>query len=355
MTVVDCHAHALPAWVQSAFVNWLIESGSTSEGPPGLWMSSAFSDPRLHLADSDLHGIDTTVLTYGSNTVAALHAAAQLESPKPSPGQMIARANDELRLWASQTGDRLLATRWVDPRFPDSAVREIERAATDGGIAAISMNSAYGDPATGLRFLDDPTFGPTLRAAEAAGVAIIVHPSAKFTISSQPPLTGPANHLLTGGLSMLVETTTCIARLVLAGVFDNCPKLRMVFSQLGGVLPMVFGRFEMLRELVSAADNTATAAVGALPNLRDYADFIFADTHSMDTTALECGLEALGPTRLIFGSDFPVTPSRLGRAQGLKVLDALSLEPAEQTAVKSGNAATLLGLSPGPVLQEKVS
>nr|WP_197487574.1 amidohydrolase family protein [Dietzia timorensis] len=355
MTVVDCHAHALPPSVQNAFVDWLKTSGATSEGPPGLWSSPAFSDVDLHLADADRHDIETTILTYGSNTVAAMHAAAQRESPKPAAETMIARTNDALRSWAAHTSNRLMPTRWVDPRFPDSAVSEIERAATDGGVAAISMNSAYGDPASGLRFLDDPGFGPTLRAAEAADVVVIVHPSAKFSLNSQPPLTGTANHLLTGGLSMLVETTTCISRLILSGVFDKNPKLRMVFSQLGGVLPMAFGRFDMLRDLVSVADETATKAVSALPSLRDYADFIFADTHSMDVAALKCGIEALGSNHLIFGSDFPVTPSHIGREQALKTLDALPLDPVEQIAVRSSNARKLFGLNPTPPRQEMAS
>jgi predicted TIM-barrel fold metal-dependent hydrolase len=345
VTVVDAHAHGLPPWVQAAFLEWLAESGSTAEGPPALWRSPAFDGPERQLADADLHGIETTVLTHSSNAVAALHSAAVRGKRRRGPAETIATVNDEMRAWSARTGGRLRAARWVDPRFVESAEAEIERAATDGGIPAISMNTAYLEQSSGrLRFLDDPEFAPVLAAAEARGVVLFVHPSAKFQLGSEPPLPGRAEHLLTGSLSMLVETTVCVMRLVLRGTLEQHSGLRLVFGQLGGVLPLALGRFDLIHRLVGGADADAARASGALRHLRDYAGNIYADTHSADAAGLRCALEALGEERILFGSDFPVTPGEFGRADALQVLRGASLPAATVHAVESGNARSLLGL-----------
>ncbi|MFI0409352.1 amidohydrolase family protein [Actinomadura sp. 3N508] len=346
MTVVDTHAHALPSWVQAAFLDWLDESGSTAEGPPGLWRSPAFDEPDRHVADAHRHGIDITVLTHSSNAVAALHSAAVRGARRRGAADTIAAVNDEMRTWATRTGGRLQAARWVDPRLAGSAEREIERAATDGGIPAISMNTAYADPSTGeLRFLDDPAFEPVLAAAEASDVVVFVHPSAKFRLKVEPALPGPAEHLLTGTLSMLVESTVCISRLVLRGTLERHSALRTVFGQLGGVLPLALGRFDLIHQLIADSDGTAVRAFGALRHLRDYVGNVYADTHSADAAGLECALAELGEERVLFGSDFPVTPGVLGRAGALETLRKASLPAATLRAVESGNARSLLGLA----------
>jgi predicted TIM-barrel fold metal-dependent hydrolase len=346
MTVVDCHTHGCPRWVHEAFHAWLAESGSLEEGPAMLWRSPAFADPVRQTAALDEHGIETALLTHSSNAIAAMHSAA-LHGPRRRTGaETIALVNDELRGWAAASGGRLQATRWVDPRLPDSALAEIERSTIDGGVPAISMHTAYADRGDRLlRFLDDPEFEPVLAAAESAGVTVFVHASAKFVLASEPPLVGLAGSCLIGGLSMLVENTLCIARLVLSGTFDQHPALRLVFGQLGGVFPIVLGRFDVIRRLLSQAGDDIARASGVLPKLRDYAEHIYVDTHSMDASALGCALDALGPERIVFGSDYPVTPGHLGRADGLAVIRSAALRPDELYAIESGNAQHLLQLA----------
>ena len=56
--------------------------------------------------------------------------------------------------------------------------------------------------------------------------------------------------------------------------------------------------------------------------------------------ALDIALEAFGPERLIFGSDWPVCLLASTYAEHLRAIEALigGLEPAEQTAIMGGNA-----------------
>lgn len=345
MSVVDCHAHALPSWVQAAFHTWLDDSGSQAEGPRSLWASPAFTSVERHLASMDDAGIDTAVLTFSSNAITAMHNAAHL-APRPLSGpQTIRVVNDELRGWATASGGRLQSTRWVDPRLIDSAIAEIERATQDGGIHAVGMHTAYQDESgTSLRFLDDPEFRPVLRAARDLDVTVFLHASAKMDAVPRSGLAPAAAACLNGGLNMLIENTACLARLVLTGVFNQLPELRLVFGQLGGLFPFVLGRFDMLQQMLSPVGAETARAAGGLPRLRDYADHVYLDTHSMDQAAVQCALDAVGPRRIVFGSDFPVTPAPLGRASALAALQASALTSEELPHVLGGTAENLLGL-----------
>lgn len=352
--VVDCHTHAQPAWVMQAFRRWLDDTAGHDEGPASLWASRAFETPDLQLANLRAHGIGTAVLTHSSNTPAALHAAALSTRGSGKVGlsgtQTIARVNDELRAWAAGSHGQLVVTAWIDPRLPDSALAELERVAQGDAVGA-SMLCAYPDPSRGLRFLDAPEFDPVLRAAAEARVPLFLHASAKYPLfaAAGPPVTGLPGHCLTGGLSMLVESTLCLLRLVLTGTFERLPELRVVAGQLGGVLPFVAGRMDFIRTVLSAASGsdplTSSTSVAVLRDLRDYSDNLYLDTHSMNVAALECALEFLGPKRIVFGSDFPVTPDQHGRARGLELITKLDLPREDRDAILGGNARQLLGLA----------
>jgi predicted TIM-barrel fold metal-dependent hydrolase len=345
--IVDCHVHCVPGAVMDPFRRWLDGSGSFAEGPPANWASPAFEDPAEQVRSLDRHGIATGVVTWSSHAPTAMHQAALASPVKVRGIDMIASVNDAVREMCAAADGRLLASAWVDPRLVDSALAEIDRLAARPGPAAVSMLTSYPYSATGgLRFLDDPEFEVVLGAAARAGVPVFVHAAAKLPVGDTctHALEPMAQACVTGGLGMLVETTLCVTRLVLAGVFDRHPDLQLVLGQLGGVLPFALGRFDLLREMFALRDTRPDARL--LPRIRDYADHLYVDTHSMDGHALELALDTFGPDRVVYGSDFPVTPEELGRGRVLASMSGLGLEPAVREAVLGGNARALLGLAP---------
>jgi predicted TIM-barrel fold metal-dependent hydrolase len=352
--VIDCHAHALPPSVLRPFRRWLEETGTNEEGPPRLWSSPDFGDPGGQIESMDRAGIDVAITIHSSSTPAALHAPAVAE--RLGPAEMIRRTNEELRRWSAASDGRLLAASWVDPRFTDSALEEVERASYMPGARAISVLTAYKNADGRFRFLDHPDFAPVLALAEDLCVPVFVHASTKYDLAKvgEPSLCPLESAYLTGGLSMLVENTLCLLRLVLSGTLDRHPDIRLVFGQLGGIFPFVFGRFDMIEILLTRARAMAGERIvskdragGLLRHLRDYTDRVYVDTHSMDGPALECAFEVLGPRRVLFGSDFPVTPARLGRLDGLSLLQSLGLKPDDRDAILGGTAADLLGIAKG--------
>ena len=60
--------------------------------------------------------------------------------------------------------------------------------------------------------------------------------------------------------------------------------------------------------------------------------------------AIMCALEVLGSDRVLFGSDFPITPSILGRERGLDTIYSLPVPSEVKTAILGGSAVKLLQL-----------
>ncbi len=351
--IVDSHVHALPARVMDAYRAWLIETRPTSEGPPHLWASSAFEQPDEQVKALDAYEIMTGLITFSSNAPAAMHASAV--AYKTNGPAMVRSVNDELMSWARASNGRLQTTAFIEPRFGEASLVELERVVQQEGIQAISMLTAYRGPGQPLRFLDHPSFFPILEHAATLKVPVYIHTSGRFNTFADmgdAPLPELATTYLTGGLSMLIESTLCLARLVVSGVFDRLPDLRLVFGQLGGLLPFVLGRFDVIYELVIAA--AKSSADGSLEEkhvsaifrrLRDYAGHVYVDTASMDQAAILCALQSLGPDRILYGSDFPVTPARLGRQGGLDILRSLPVSQDVKDAIMGKNALALFSRS----------
>jgi predicted TIM-barrel fold metal-dependent hydrolase len=359
--VIDTHIHALPSIVMETYRAWVAEARPSSEGTPQMWASSAFEHPHEHIEALDAAGIAAALITFSSNTPAALHATAVARDTNGP--ESVRQANDQVIAWAKASQGRLLATAFVEPRFGEQALLEMDRVVRDEGVPALSTLTAFRGPGQPLRFLDHPQFLPVLEHAALLKVPVFIHTSGRFNLLADfedPGLVEPALTYLRGGLSMLVENTLCLVRLIVSGVFDRFPDLRLVFGQLGGLLPFVLGRFDVIYDLVIAQ---ATSSGIDLPlgrketasifrRLRDYVGQVYVDTSSMDRAALLCALEALGPDRIFYGSDYPVTPARVGRQGALEMIRSLPVSAEVKTALLGKNAQALLSIGSR---QEKIT
>ncbi len=348
--IVDSHVHALPPSVMAAYRAKLSEPQlANEEGPLHLWASSAFEQLDEQVLALDASGITTALITFSSNAPAAMHATAvkhNLRGP-----EMVRMVNDYMIAGAKESNGRLVSTAWIEPRFGNQALEEMERVIRHLDVHAISMLTAYRGPGEPLRFLDHPMFLPVLEYAAALKIPVYVHTSGRFHIADigEPALVEPATTLLKGSLSPLLESALCLLRLIVNGVFDRLPNLRMVFGQLGGIFPFVLGHFDLISELVTTAEESETpdkkGASAIFRHLRDYVGQVYVDTHSMDQAAILCALEALGTERVLYGSDFPVTPARLGRQVALETIQSLPVNEDIKAAILGRNALSLLSIN----------
>ena len=114
----------------------------------------------------------------------------------------------------------------------ERALQVLDHAIDELGMAGIHILSNI----DGMPF-DDPSLDPFWESANDRGLLVYVHP----TVPDAP-------HHDTYSLSIAVgffnETPLAVARLTYSGVFERWPRIRWVFSHLGGTLPMMVGRLD---------------------------------------------------------------------------------------------------------------
>ena len=131
-----------------------------------------------------------------------------------------------------------------------------------------------------------------------------------------------------------VETTLALSHLIFAGTLDRHPALKLLAAHGGGYLPTYIGRSD------HAWQNRPDAQACAEPP-STYLRRLWYDALVYTPQALRHLIEAVGPDRVMLGSDYPFD---MGVTDGVARIRAAGLEEADVTRLLSTNAASLFRL-----------
>ena len=138
------------------------------------------------------------------------------------------------------------------------------------------------------------------------------------------------------GLGRVIEVSVAAARLILSGLMEHCPKLKIVLSHTGGALPYQSGRM----------DKNSKAAKLPQP-VSFYMKRMYTDTVSPHAMRNEVCDRLLRHRHVMYGSDYPCWEP----APSLKLLDEIKLSDADKQKLFDGNARRILGLKDPPKRQ----
>lgn len=337
MPVIDVHAHIFPqsgirAWRDGR--DWFgatVEKGAT--GPATIrsgtieakyartefWIPYSERIPYL-----DRNGIDVQVLSLNP----------QLIRDHLEPKSTIAfcqSVNDELSQAVAESPDRFQALAILPLQDTDASVRELDRAMNELGLKGFIVASHV----DGRRW-DDPSLFPVLAEAERTGAFILLHP---FNNRVADVGLMPGYHLI-NLIGNPMETTVAAATIILGGVFDRLPDLRICLSHAGGYLPFAAGRFDH----AYGERKDVSAKAKRLPS--DYLRCFYYDCISHSDPGLDFVVNTVGADRVLVGTDFPAD---MGLPRPGEWIDGRGfLKPAEREAIKWENAAGLgLGAAAG--------
>jgi predicted TIM-barrel fold metal-dependent hydrolase len=276
------------------------------------------------LAEMDAAGIDLQVLS-------VMGPAAQ-ELPGQT-GISLARAlNDELHDLVTAHPERFAAFAALPTSEPDAAAVELERTVTQLGFVGALINGT-----TGGRFLDDPVFSPILDTAARLDVPIYLHPGSPPKPVADAYYSGfdhSINQMLGhAGYGWHYETSLHALRMIVAGVFDRRPGLKLILGHLGEGIPFHLPRIDaVLTPLAGHLDKPISG--------------YFRDNFWITTSGypydgpFRLARETFGDDRVIFSVDYPFADNRRTRDW----FDSLDLEPAVREKVAHGTADELLRL-----------
>ena len=121
-------------------------------------------------------------------------------------------------------------------------------------------------------------------------------------------------------LGNMFDDTIALTRIIMSGLLDQLPKLKLVCPHLGGTLPYIIGRLDHQVRVLKRGPKYLTR----LPS--EYLKSVWLDIVSPLPLAMRYCYDFMGPDRLLFASDRPwVNPKEI-----LDGLRSLGLPPADE-------------------------
>src|SRR5258707_741761 len=213
-------ADVIEGW-KSALARRDVEPGFAKMGantlaptPGNEWVHDRLLDIGAgRIAHMDKVGVDLQILSLTSPGVQVLDDA-ELAT------RLAAEANDVLAAAVKAHPTRFAGLAAIAPQDPTTAAREIERAAHKLGLCGVIINSH-----TMGEYLDAPKYRPIFEAAEALDMPIYLHPREPAPSMVTPFLD---YGLFFAGWGFAAETGLHAMRLIMSGVFDRFPEIRIV-------------------------------------------------------------------------------------------------------------------------------
>src|SRR5262249_5933980 len=215
------------------------------------------------------------------------------------------------RVWASAAGP-LQDTR--------AAIEVLDDAVNRLGLMGVNLPGSVGDDPR----IDAERLEPFYAHVEKLGLPVFLHPT---DVIFQDMLQG-YNGALHLSLGRVIEVSVAAMRLILSGVMERHPKLKIVMSHTGGSLPYQAGRMDK---------NTSEAKRPRWA--QNYSRRRFPDRWSPHSAGMRFAMDYYGIDNVMYGTDYPGWDP----AVCLKLLDEIQLSEADKRKVFYDNARRILG------------
>lgn len=325
--VVDIHCHlgvpAADAIVQEKYPGpppWL--RGGTSPATVEMHraqfaeLARRLNGVEQRIEDMDRLGIDVQALSP--------NPGQYFYFTDPETGRAAAEViNDGMAEAVARHPDRLVGMGTVPLQNVEMAIAEMRRCVHQLDLRGIEIGSNVDG-----RDFDEEEFQPFFQAAEDLGVLLFLHPLG----FSEPSRMG--RYYLNNLIGNPLESTLALSHLIMGGVLDRNPGLKICVAHGGGYLSGYWGRMD------HGWRARADCRGGCQHEPSTYLRKIWFDTLVFDPVQLENLVRSHGADRLCLGSDYPFDMSE---PDPVRFHAALSDE--DRVKVLGGNAAMLLGLA----------
>ncbi len=248
----------------------------------------------MRLREMDKHGIEMMILSLNAPAVQAIHDVKRAIAVAKEANDVLA---DEVRKRPARfAGFAALAM-----QDPDAAAAELTRCVKELGFVGALVNgfSQAGAP-DNVTYYDLPQYRPFWRTVEALDVPFYLHPRNPLPTWSRQY--EGHNWLLGPNWAFAAETAVHALRLIGSGLFDECPKLKIVLGHLGEGIPVYLWRIDG-RNGWMKAPHKYPAKHGVAHYFKKH--FHLTSSGNFHTPALVNAVTEMGVDRVMFSVDWP--------------------------------------------------
>src|SRR3954470_19733073 len=318
--IIDFHVHVLPPAEMEAFTGTPFHRtiNAPIKGKPPTTIENVLEAAKIG-------GVDITVISNPLHNLRDMDRKQQLE-----------RCQHQNRYHAecqNKYDGQVYGMASTVPYGGDEFLREFERAIKQDGLKGTWILSSLQG-----QYPDDDEALPFFQLAQELDVPVVIHPPSvgfgeermrDYRLGSS--IWGP----LGGALA--------IARLIVRGVFEKFPKLKLVGTHLGGGICEMIGRMNYAYRLQEEAFFLGAYAPMLIKHEPlHYLKMMYLESTCYHPPAARCALETVGVDHFIFGTDSP--PLFALKREGVDLINRIGLSPEDKNKVYYENAKKLLKL-----------
>ncbi|MBA4493554.1 amidohydrolase family protein [Paenactinomyces guangxiensis] len=288
----DLHTHFIPPEV----LLWLkdnqnvVDAKWEQKGPDraeflivnnkwGFELKESFINPALYLLEQEKAGVSHSV-------VSPVPQLFLYDFPEQITAELSSVYNRALASWVREHKKRLSAFATIPLNSPVRAANELKSA------MGLGLRGAIIGPGLSKVMLTDEFFNPFWEEANHQKAIIFIHP----LLCEDPRL---KQRMMPNLIGVPWETTICAADLLLSGLLDKYPDVKVLLAHGGGFLPYQIGRLNKGYEQWTGV----SASLQAPP--ADYLRRFWFDSVLWTPASLRYLAEVVGEDKIVPGSDFP--------------------------------------------------
>ena len=236
--------------------------------------------------------------------------------------------NDEMASAQRKHSGRVWTSGVVPLQDTNAAIDELDRMVNKLGLIGVNIPGSIGKDSR----IDHPRLEPFYDRIEQLGVPLFIHPTDNNFIEMFEDYEG-ALHL---ALGRTYDVSLTGLRLILSGIIERHPKLKIFMSHTGGALPYQAGRLDK---------SCGAAKLPKDPSA--YLKTFYTDTVTPHTLGLKWAIEFFGVDQVMFGDDYPCWKTEAA----IQIVEDLNLSKADKDKIFGGNARRLFNL-PEPAVRK---
>jgi len=272
------------------------------------------TDVDAKLADMDAAGIELTALSINDPGPECFDADG------PAVAQVL---NDFIGGIVKKHPTRFFGLCVLPLQDERASQAELDRCVRQLGMKGILLYTNLSG-----KFPDEPEFRWLFHRAVELDLPVLLHPALPVTT---PQVKG---YEMISALGNMFDNTIALTRLIMSGILDELPKLKLVCPHLGGTLPYIIGRLDHQTQVLKRGPKYLTRAPS------EYLKQVWLDVVSPLPPAMRFAYDMMGADRLLYSSDHPWVDPKLI----LDGLRSLKLPAADEEKILQGNARKLFNL-----------
>ena len=304
--IIDFHTHVMPPEMAAA----------------PIWRGKCPMTIENVLEAAKEGGVDRTVISNPGHELRQMDAGQQLATVRMINQHLASLAHKHDNIYA-------LAT--TVPYGGEPFLKELERAVKeDGAKGVIILSSLPG------HYPDDDDALPFFQLATELDIPVFMHPPSVGFGEERLNI-----YRLASSVGRPMDGALAISRLIVRGIFEKLPALKLVASHLGGGICEMIGRMDYAYNLQEEAYFLGPYEPMLIRHPPShYLKMMYLESTCYHVPAARCAMETVGVDHFVFGTDAP--PLKPLKKAGVEIIRSLKLTPADEAKVFSGNARKLL-------------